>query len=81
MNHAKYCSQFIPFAGKVLDVGSGSGKFLCAIAELGFNAFGIEPSREYIDKSYETANEQKVKIDIKQARAEKLPFTNNYFIA
>jgi len=79
MNHAKYCSQFIPTTGKILDVGSGNGKFLCAMAKSGFDIFGIELNAKYIDKAYETANEQQIKINIKQARAEKLPFTDSYF--
>lgn len=39
----QFNESFVP-GGRILDLGSGSGRDVAALIELGFDAFGIEPS-------------------------------------
>jgi len=67
MTHAEYCGKFIPAGGKVLDVGSGKGRFLCEMNSLGFDIYGVE------------SNPERVFEKVVKASAENLPFPDNYF--
>ena len=62
--HTEYCQQFICAGGEVLDVGSGRGKFICAMAKLGFKAFGIEVSPFYINEAKNLAKTFNVSISM-----------------
>lgn len=79
MNHLEYCRQFLNKNSLVLDVGSGRGKFLCALAKEGYKAFGIEIYSDYVRESEELAVKEGVKIAVIQSGAEDLPFSDNYF--
>lgn len=51
----EYTELFINYfeAGStVLDIGSGSGRDLAILLQLGFKAYGIEPSKSMIESSY-----------------------------
>ena len=67
MSHAEYCGQFIKPGSKVLDVGSGMGNFLRKMADLGFDAHGVE------------LNPERIFEKVVKASAESLPFPDNYF--
>lgn len=67
MSHAEFCKQFIPAGGSVLDIGAGRGKFVAEMEKFGFKVYGVETNPEYIGGP------------ILNARAEELPFPNNYF--
>ena len=77
--HVHYCKQFIPQNGEVLDVGSGRGKFLLAMASLGFKVYGVEVSSPYIKEAQALAMANGVFVDIIQGKAEALPFPSNKF--
>lgn len=79
MSHEDFCVRFIPPYGKVLDIGSGRGQFLCAMSKLGFSAFGVEASPDYIAQSKALAAKEGVSISISEASAERLPFGENSF--
>ncbi len=79
MSHPRYCAQFIPPSGKVLDVGSGKGKFVCAMAALGYDVFGIEINPEYVREAQERAHLEKVAAHLQEGVAERLPFENDSF--
>jgi ubiquinone/menaquinone biosynthesis C-methylase UbiE len=79
MNHIEYCRQFLNKNSLVLDVGSGSGKFLCALAKEGYKSFGVEIYSDYIHESEELAAREGVKINVIRSSAENLPFSDNYF--
>lgn len=79
MNHVDYCRQFLPAGGLVLDVGSGKGKFLRAMSERGFRATGIEVSQSYIQAAKNEAMTAGATIDLREGRAEELPFPDNNF--
>lgn len=79
MKHCDYCVQFITPSAKVLDVGSGRSKFTSEMAKRGFDAYGIEANPDYIRESQARAEADRIEIKITQAKAEKLPFVDNYF--
>jgi SAM-dependent methyltransferase len=41
-------SKEIPAGGRVLDIGSGSGRDMAAFAEEGFDVYGVEPAEPFI---------------------------------
>ncbi len=45
-----FCSSFAE-KGRILDIGSGSGRDICKLLDLGYDAFGIEPCDELRKKS------------------------------
>src|SRR3989344_7037304 len=59
---------------KVLDIGCGFGLYVDYLSSLGFESFGVDFIGEFIKK----AKKNKEGIFIK-AKAEKLPFKNNFF--
>ncbi len=65
-----------PFPQKVLEVGCGSGRFLCWLYERGHVVYGVEPSKELIEKSKKRLPPH---IEIRNAKAEQLPFENGIF--
>ncbi len=79
MIHANYCKQFICLGGEVLDVGSGRGKFLCAMAQLRFRVYGVEVSSLYIEEAKKLAETNNVSINVTQGKAEALPFEDGKF--
>lgn len=60
---------------KLLDVGCGTGYFLKAAAEKGLQTYGIDFSGEAVKIAQEISPQSKIFL----ARAEKLPFKNNFF--
>jgi ubiquinone/menaquinone biosynthesis C-methylase UbiE len=62
---------------KSLDVGAGLGKAMKAMLEAGFDAYGIEPSPNFRDRSIEWLNIPGDKIQL--ASAEEAEFPENYF--
>ncbi|PIT93872.1 hypothetical protein COU00_02025 [Candidatus Falkowbacteria bacterium CG10_big_fil_rev_8_21_14_0_10_43_11] len=79
MNHYDYCAQFVRPVGKILDVGSGRGQFLCEMAKRGFAAYGVEIYPPYIEEAQALANASQVNVFWQNAPAEQLPFADEYF--
>jgi len=79
MDHAEYSAQFLLPGDAVLDVGSGRGKFLCAMAELGYRAYGVETSPEYVRQAIAAAHEREFTVVIKLGAAEQIPFSDHSF--
>lgn len=79
LNHYDYCAQFMAPLAKILDVGSGRGKFLCEMARRGYEAYGVEPNQDYIKESYSKAQKENVYIKIIRGQAENLPFSEGEF--
>lgn len=79
MKHAEYCEQFLKPGERVLDVGSGRGDFVCAMAARGFLAHGVEVSLSYIQATEERVKRCGVSVTVVQAPGEKTPFPENHF--
>jgi len=79
MSHADYCKQFVPVGGTVLDVGAGRGKFLCAMAKLGFEAFGVEINPAYIKEAEAQAQADNLHLTLVEHQAEEIPFPDGKF--
>jgi ubiquinone/menaquinone biosynthesis C-methylase UbiE len=58
---------------RVLDVGCGTGRLSAALAERGSRVWGIEPSPEMAARARERG------VNVKVARAERLPFKEGWF--
>ncbi|MFA5736557.1 MAG: glycosyltransferase [Candidatus Paceibacterota bacterium] len=64
---------------KILDLGSGFGKFLLACVKRGYSAIGLELNPQKISQARVLAGERGIKINIFQGQAEKLPFPSLEF--
>ena len=63
----------------VLEVGSASGLGLAAFCELGFKAYGIEPWDQARKNSDEIAAYLNKEYEVRDGRAESIPFDDEYF--
>ncbi|OGH64476.1 MAG: hypothetical protein A2821_03070 [Candidatus Magasanikbacteria bacterium RIFCSPHIGHO2_01_FULL_41_23] len=79
MTHAEFCARYIPVQGRVLDVGSGRGNFVVAMAQLGFVVSGIEINPEYVAESQNKAVTASVSVSLVTGQAEELPYVDNFF--
>jgi ubiquinone/menaquinone biosynthesis C-methylase UbiE len=61
---------------RVLDVGSGTGRFAAALAERGARVWGVDPSEEMLAQARANAGGR---AQFKQAAAEALPFKDGWF--
>jgi SAM-dependent methyltransferase len=80
-NHFGQLEFYIPDLKKfkILDVGSGRGKFLVGAALAGATAVGLEIYPPNIELTKERARAQGVKVDVKEGVAESLPFPSFSF--
>ncbi|MBV6429336.1 MAG: Ubiquinone/menaquinone biosynthesis C-methyltransferase UbiE [Haliscomenobacter sp.] len=58
---------------KMLDIGASSGVMVALAADMGWDAYGIEPSLSGVELC------KAKKMNVLQSKAEKLPFPDNYF--
>lgn len=79
MSHTDYCAQFVKSGDKILDIGSGRGKFLLEMSKRGFHVAGIETSLQYIQEALTNLNKAGFSAQIINGRGEELPFADNYF--
>ena len=81
MNHFDYLESHIPDLKKrrILDLGSGRGKFLFYCIARGVSATGLEINPEYISITHDKARAQGVTVNIVEGAGEKLPFANESF--
>lgn len=64
---------------KILDLGAGPGSFLIECARRGYDAVGLEIAEHKIKYAHGKALEAGVQIDVRQGRAEQLPFQDDSF--
>lgn len=79
MDHCDYCAQFVTVPARVLDVGSGGGKFVCQMAQRGFSVDGIEVNPEYIVHAQRKALAEGLVVRLTPGRGENIPFAENTF--
>jgi SAM-dependent methyltransferase len=66
-------------AGRVLDVGCGTGENALYFVEDGFSVVGVDLSTRAIGAAKAKATERKLKVDFRIANALSLDFKNDYF--
>jgi SAM-dependent methyltransferase len=66
-------------AGRVLDVGCGTGENALYLVEEGFSVVGVDLSTRAIGAAKAKATERKLKVDFRIANALSLDFKNEYF--
>lgn len=81
MNHFDHLEFHIPDLKKrrILDLGSGRGKFLFYCLDRGVTAKGLEINPEYIEITRAKAKERGVEVDVVEGAGEKLPFPDASF--
>ncbi len=81
MNHFDYLESHVPDLKKrrILDLGSGRGKFLFYCLDRGVTATGLELNPEYIEIAHAKARERGVKVEVTEGVGEKLPFPDASF--
>ncbi|MEW6188859.1 MAG: class I SAM-dependent methyltransferase [Actinomycetota bacterium] len=72
----KRLSRMLPYqqGGRVLDVGCGSGEYLQLMKQLGWETYGIEPS-----KKASVFARDKLSLNVKTGTLEEITFPDNYF--
>lgn len=65
--------------GKILEIGCGNCRNLLDFAKADFDCYGIDFSSEMLKYAKEYCKKHKIKVKLKKARAEKLPFKKEYF--
>ena len=68
-------STGIRWGSRVLDVGCGSGEFLCLLESLGTLPAGVDPAPAMVDLSRKTAPH----ADVREGEIEELPWPDNSF--
>ena len=81
MSHIDNLKQHVPdlLARKILDLGSGRGKFLIEVVQRGGVVIGLEKNPSYIKKSQNNAHSSGVKISVTKGVGERLSYENNSF--
>jgi SAM-dependent methyltransferase len=69
----------LPPGAAILDIGAAQGEFLAACGRLGFRATGVEPWRQARETAARLSEHLSVPIDIREGRAESLPFEDGVF--
>lgn len=64
---------------RVLDLGSGRGKFLVELVQNNVESVGLELNRDYIQKSLSLAKEKGVSIHVDQGVGEELSYKDSSF--
>ncbi|MCU0638758.1 MAG: class I SAM-dependent methyltransferase [Candidatus Krumholzibacteria bacterium] len=69
----------LPPNAAILDVGAAQGEFLAACHRLGYRASGVEPWKEARETAARLAAHLSIPLDIREGRAESLPFGDGVF--
>lgn len=64
---------------KVLDVGAGTGEFLIACSQLGYECEGIEPSAKARNKAMALSEHMGIPIRVVYGAAESIPYETDKF--
>ncbi|WP_084251365.1 class I SAM-dependent methyltransferase [Kosmotoga arenicorallina] len=67
--------------GRILDLGTGTGRWAIDLAKKGMNVVAIDPSEKMLSVAKMKAHLNEVKIDFMKAKGEALPFEKDYFDA
>ncbi len=62
--------------GKILDIGCGNCRNLLPFAKAGFECWGVDFSRGMIKVARKFCDSNKIKVNLQQAKAERLPFAS-----
>ncbi len=66
-------------SGRVLEFGFGTGVLMSEMTNLGYKAYGLEPSPQMIKVAKQKAKVKGITLKIVQGKAEKLPFPKASF--
>ena len=75
---AKLFDVAFPIGGKVLDVGCGSGRDLSILTQLGYEAYGIEPTEKFVQIAQQTHPELVGRVKVGHLPTLGKPFGGNF---
>ena len=75
---SSYFGVAFPHASKILDVGCGSGRDLSVLASLGFDAYGVDATPEFVDIAQCTHPELRGRITVGQLPQLGRPFGGEF---
>ena len=78
LNRIRSVAQ-LAVGARVLEIGSAAGLGLAAFSELGFEAYGVEPWDQARENSETIAAHLKQKYEVRDGRAESIPYDDGYF--
>ena len=76
---AREMEKYVKIAGKVLDVGCGTGEFLVSVVKKGCKVYGIEPDERLAKLAKMRFHINQVNGVIIRSVGENLPFRDNFF--
>jgi 2-polyprenyl-6-hydroxyphenyl methylase/3-demethylubiquinone-9 3-methyltransferase len=62
-----------------IDIGCGQGWYICEMSRAGYEMYGVDQAEQQIQLARQYAEQQKLQINFKTAKAATLPFPDNYF--
>jgi len=65
--------------GRILDIGCGNCRNLLPFAKAGFECWGVDFSNEMIKNAKKFCDSNSIKVNLQQAKAERLPFPSWHF--
>ena len=65
--------------GKILDIGCGNSRNLLPFYQNNFTCYGIDFSENVIELAKKYISKHEMKVNLKIANAENLPYKNNFF--
>ena len=71
----------LPLGSRILDFGCGRGQITCALALRGFQASGVDISKDALEVARKLASELKCNATFHLARSNRFPFPDEYFDA
>jgi len=79
--HLEHLKRLIPnlLDGQLLDVGSGKGKLLLAVAEEHGSIIGLECNPAYISEAQKKLTDHGLHVEMIEGKAEALPFDSDSF--
>lgn len=75
----RFVFKYLKHGQNVLDLGCGAGRHTVFLAENGYNAYGIDISKNGIDKTNRRLKEKNLTAICKVASVESIPFEDGFF--
>lgn len=80
-SHLENLLYYIPnlTSSRILDLGSGRGRFLLEARQKGADIIGVEPYDQYIEETQQQAKKLNVEVTVIQGTGEHIPLPSNTF--
>jgi SAM-dependent methyltransferase len=72
-------NKYFKAKDRVLEAGSGLGRYCFYFAKRGINIYGIEIDKKSLNRAIKYKNDHKLDIDFREGDIRKLPYKSNFF--